>query len=169
MLQVQQPGPDNFDFWLHTWDVHNKRKKVRSLYDDPEHNREAEWEEFSAVCGMGAKYCDGRVMVDHYEGCYPDGRVTKGLNIRTFDPATQEWSLVWLDNYQPADFTPLVGKFQDGVGRFEQRIHLHGKLVHVRYILDQFTENSLRWQQAFSMDGGETWDINWIMESTRRP
>jgi hypothetical protein len=33
---------------------------VRSLYDDPESNQQAEWEEFSGVAGMGTKYCDGR-------------------------------------------------------------------------------------------------------------
>lgn len=161
-------GANDFDFWLHTWDVVNKRRKVRSLYDDPESNQTAEWEEFAGVAGMGTKYCDGRVLIDHYEGHYPDGRVTKGLNIRTFDPTTQEWSLVWLDNYQPADFTPLVGKFADGVGRFSHVIHLQGKPVHLRYILDNFTEISLRWQQAFSMDEGKTWDTNWIMEFTKR-
>ena len=53
-------GTTDFDFWLHTWDVVNKRKKVRSLYDDPESNQQAEWEEFSGVAGMGTKYCDGR-------------------------------------------------------------------------------------------------------------
>lgn len=161
-------GAHDFDFWLHTWDVVNKRRKVYSLYENPEGNQEAEWEEFTGVAGMGTVHCDGRVMVDHYEGKNPDGRVIKGLNVRTFDPETQEWSLVWLDNYQPADFTPLVGKFQDGVGRFTQVIQLHGKPVHVRYTLDNFTENSLRWRQAFSMDGGETWDTNWIMEFTKR-
>lgn len=161
-------GANDFDFWLHTWNVVNKRRKARSLYDNPEANQTADWEEFAGVAGMGTKYCDGRVLIDHYEGQYPDGRMTKGLNIRTFDPTTQEWSLVWLDNYQPADFTPLVGKFEDGVGRFSQVIHLQGKSVNIRYILDNFTENSLRWQQAFSMDGGETWDTNWIMEFTKR-
>jgi hypothetical protein len=169
MLQVQKPGPDNFDFWLHTWDVHNKRRKVRSLYDDPERNREAEWEEFSAVCGMGRKYCDGRVMVDHYEGTFPSGQIVKGVNVRAYNPETGEWSLVWLDNRQPPDFEPLVGKFEHGVGQFEQIIHTQdGRPVHVRFILDNFTEESLRWQQAFSLDGGQTWDINWIMTSTRR-
>jgi hypothetical protein len=107
-------------------------------------------------------------MVDRYEGRYPDGRVTKDLNVRTFDPATQEWSLVWLDNYPPADCTPLVGTFQDGVGQFKHVIHLHGKPTHVRYILDNFSEHSQRWQQAFSLDRGECWDTNWIMEFSKR-
>ena len=36
-------GTTDFDFWLHTWDVVNKRKKVRSLYDDPESNLMLGW------------------------------------------------------------------------------------------------------------------------------
>lgn len=159
---------NDFDFWLHTWDVRNIRRKVRSLYDDPQHNQEAAWEEFTGVAGMGQKYCDGLVMIDHYEGTYPNGRMTKAVNVRTFNPDTKEWSLLWLDNYQPADFTPLTGKFEDGIGTFTQLIQMNGQPVHVRYILDNFTPSSLRWQQGFSFDGGETWDTNWYMEFTRR-
>jgi hypothetical protein len=165
----QQSGANDFDFWLHSWDALNKRRKVDSLYTDPQHNQDAEWEEFTGVAGMGVKYCDGRVLVDHYEGALPNGEVVKGFNIRTFDEATQQWSLVWLDNRQPADFTPLMGKFQDGVGLFSQVIATpDGKPLHARYILDNITEETVRWQQAFSLDGGETWDTNWIMEFTRR-
>ena len=43
-----------------------------------------------------------------------------------------------------------------------------GRKVLVRYQIDQFTEETFHWQQAFSMDGGETWDVNWIMESTKQ-
>jgi hypothetical protein len=162
-------GTTDFDFWLHTWDVVNKRKKVRSLYDDPESNQQAEWEEFSGVAGRGTKYCDGRVMVDPYEATFPSGQVVKGVNVRTYNPETGEWSMLWFDNRQPPDFEPLVGKFEDGVGRFDSTITTQdGRLVHVRFMLEQVTEESLHWQQDFSMDGGETWETNWIMESTRR-
>jgi hypothetical protein len=27
--------------------------------------------------------------------------------------------------------------------------------------------NSCRWRQAFSADGGKTWETNWIMDFTR--
>jgi len=77
--------------------------------------------------------------------------------------------MLWLDNRQPPDFEPLVGKFENGVGRFYSTITTQdGRLVHVRFLLDQFTEESLHWQQDFSMDGGETWETNWVMESTKR-
>ncbi len=162
-------GTTDFDFWLHTWDVVNKRKKVRSLYDDPESNQQAEWEEFSGVAGMGTKYCDGRVMIDPYEATFPSGQVVKGVNVRVYNLETGEWSMLWLDNRQPPDFEPLVGKFENGVGRFYSTITTQdGRLVHVRFLLDQFTEESLHWQQDFSMDGGETWETNWVMESTKR-
>jgi hypothetical protein len=160
---------NDFDYLLETWDIVNRRKKVRSLYDDPEANQQAEWEEFPAVCGMGSKYCDGRVMVDHFEGTYPSGLTVKGLNIRIYNPETETWSLLWLSNRQPPDLEPLVGKFENGEGRFESFIVTQdGRRVLVRYLLNQFTDKSFHWQQDFSLDGGETWESNWIMEHTRR-
>lgn len=162
-------APTDFDFFLHTWDVVNRRRTVRSLYDNPEDNQHAPWEEFSAVCGMGAKYCDGRVMVDHYEALFPSGQVVKGVNVRAYDPQTGDWSFIWLDNRLAPDFVPLVGRFEDGTGCFESSIATRdGRRVLVRFLLDQFTATSFRWQQAFSLDEGQTWDVNWIMESTRR-
>ena len=162
-------GANDFDYLLHTWDVVNKRKKVHSLYDDPEANHQAEWEEFYGFFGMGAKYCDGLVMVDHFEATFPSGQIVKGLNVRVYNPATGAWSMLWFDDRQPPNFEPLVGTFENGVGRFENSlITRDGRKVLVRFLIDQFTEKTFRWQQAFSLDGGETWDVNWSMESTKR-
>jgi hypothetical protein len=30
------------------------------------------------------------------------------------------------------------------------------------------TPDSCRWEQAYSADGGKTWETNWIMEFTRQ-
>jgi hypothetical protein len=37
----------------------------------------------------------------------------------------------------------------------------------VRFTWSGITTPTLRWEQAFSDDGGETWETNWIMEITR--
>jgi hypothetical protein len=37
----------------------------------------------------------------------------------------------------------------------------------VRFIWSRVTTSTPRWEQAFSEDGGQTWETNWIMEMTR--
>jgi hypothetical protein len=91
------------------------------------------------------------------------------MTIRAYDEDTQQWSLMWLDNKNQPDFRPLVGKFENGVGSFRQVVEMpDGQSLHVRFTWDEITEVSARWQQAFSFDGGQSWDTNWIMEFTRK-
>ncbi|HTE65485.1 MAG TPA: DUF1579 domain-containing protein, partial [Candidatus Binatia bacterium] len=35
------------------------------------------------------------------------------------------------------------------------------------FVWSDITRNSCRWEQAFSPDAGKTWEVNWVMESTR--
>lgn len=157
-------GVKDFDFLLGSWNILNQR---RTNPFSP--TKDGVWEEFSAH-STSAKQLDGRVRVEQYEATFPNGQLVLGLTIRAFDETTQQWSIVWLDNRQSPDFTPLLGKFTDGVGEFYQTIPspLDGKLVHVRFIWDNITEETARWQQAFSFDEGQTWDTNWIMEHIRQ-
>ena len=162
-------GAHDFDFELHTWDVVNKRRKKPSLYDLPETNKDAEWEEFPAVAGPAEKRLDGRVIVNPWAGTFTSGEKRVGLTIRSFDPKTGLWSFVWLDNFNPPDFTPLVGKFENGIGTFEHVISTtDGRPLRERFIWTDISEDAKRWQQEFSLDDGATWDTNWIMEYSRR-
>ena len=162
-------GAHDFDFYLHTWTVLNRRKKMHSLVDTPQENQDAVWEEFPGIAGMGTKHLDGRVMIDHYESTFPNGQQVKGLNIRTFDDESNIWSLVWLDNRNPADFTPLVGSFEQGVGTFYQVLtSSDGKPFHVRFLTTNCTAETAHWEQAFSFDAGSTWETNWTMDFTRQ-
>jgi len=43
-----------------------------------------------------------------------------------------------------------------------------GQPLHVRFTWDEITVDTARWQQAFSFDGGKTWETNWVMEFTRQ-
>ena len=154
----------DFDFLLGSWTIHNRRRT--NPFAPP---NEGTWEEFLAV-STSAKQLDGRARVEQYEATFPDGQRVLGLTIRAFDQATKQWSIIWLDTRNPPDFRPLVGHFEQGVGLFYQVIDspIDGKPVHVRFTWDQITANSARWQQAFSFDGGTTWETNWIMDHRRR-
>jgi hypothetical protein len=59
------------------------------------------------------------------------------------------------------------GAFRDGVGRFEGEDVDDGRPVAVRFVWDEITPASARWRQAFSYDGGRTWEENWEMAFTR--
>lgn len=109
-------GINDFDFLLGSWTIHNRR---RTNAFSP--TKDGVWEEFEAI-HTGAKHLDGKVNIEHFEGAFPSGEIRKGLTIRTFDPQSQQWSICWLDNANPADFSPLVGRFQDGIGLFYEEV-----------------------------------------------
>jgi hypothetical protein len=151
-------GADDFDFLLGSWDVHNRR-----------HDAERGWEEFAGRSRVEQRVVAGLVQLDHFEADWPTGELVKALTIRAFERETAQWSIVWLSNRQPHDFRPVVGAFADGVGRFHQVIETaDGAPLHVEFVWDEITAGSARWRQSFSLDAGTTWDLNWVMELTRR-
>jgi hypothetical protein len=63
----------------------------------------------------------------------------------------------------------LVGKFENGIGTFEHVISTtDGRPLRERFIWTMISEDAARWQQDFSLDDGATWDVNWIMDFSRR-
>jgi hypothetical protein len=62
---------------------------------------------------------------------------------------------------------PVVGRFEQGVGRFYADETLRGRPIRVRFIWSEITATTARWEQAFSPDAGASWEINWDMRFTR--
>jgi hypothetical protein len=91
----------------------------------------------------------------------------RGLTFRLFDPARQEWSIWWVNSRDGLLTPPVAGRFADGVGTFHGADTHEGTPVRVRYIWSRITPSSARWEQAFSVDGEQTWETNWIMDLTR--
>jgi hypothetical protein len=151
-------GAEDFDFLLGSWDIHNRRL-----------DHERGWEEFAGRSMVEQREVAGLVQLDRFEADWPTGELVEALTVRAFERETQEWSIVWLSNRQPHDFRPVVGRFADGVGRFHQVIEAaDGAPLHVEFVWDEIAGDSARWQQSFSLDGGTTWDLNWVMQLTRR-
>jgi hypothetical protein len=149
---------NDFDFYVGTWDVANRR---RSDYLD----ENSPWEEFPAV-SRASRHFDGAANFDEIE--FPTKGWT-GLTLRLYDPEREEWSLYWVNKRTGRLTPPVVGGFAgDGRGEFYGDDTYDGKDVRVRFIWSGITERSARWEQAFSLDGGESWLTNWVMDSTRR-
>lgn len=163
---TQDMGHD-FDALIGTWKVENRRKKGNYLLANQAMGEEAVWEEFEGRDRF-EKQLNGWAVVEHWEATLPSGEQALGLSIKAFETATRQWSIIWIDNRNPLDYRPLYGTFEDGIGTFFQVIETpDDQPLHVRFIWDEFTATTARWQQAFSFDGGKHWETNWIMKFTR--
>ena len=79
------------------------------------------------------------------------------------------WRIYWIDTTGARLFPPVVGSFDGPVGTFR------GEDTSRRAAGPGHDSNGTardpgrpHWHQAFSADGGESWEINWHM-SFRRP
>jgi hypothetical protein len=146
-----------FDFLVGAWDVANRRRQ-RWLAGCEE------WDEFPATSTCWSLF-GGAANVD--EIAFPTKRFT-GMTVRLYEPATQVWTLNWVNSRDGRLTPPVTGGFADGVGSFYGEDKHEGRDVRVRYIWSRITPLSARWEQAFSAGGGQDWETNWVMDLTRR-
>lgn len=158
-------GRRDFDFLLGDWTVANRRLIRRLQGCD-------EWETFDAVQTNAALPGGIGNMDDFVADGWRPGYV--GLSLRVFNPQTALWSIYWLDNRsggldRSGILTPpVVGRFAHGTGVFEGDDMMDGRAIRVRYTWSAAGGAHPRWEQAMSGDGGQTWEINWIMRFQRR-
>lgn len=63
----------------------------------------------------------------------------------------------------------MTGAFDaKGQGIFYGVDTVGGRTVLVRFVISDVTPNSARFEQAFSDNGGVSWETNWIATDTRR-
>jgi len=62
---------------------------------------------------------------------------------------------------------PVVGEFNGNCGEFYDQEQYKGRSILVRYVWLNISPKSARMEQAFSADGGKTWETNWICELSR--
>ncbi len=81
---------------------------------------------------------------------------------------TDVWRIYWSSTAAPGKLDPpLVGGFDGPRGTFLSRDVVRGTDVDVRFVWQHVDDTTATWEQAFSTDGGDTWDTNWVMEMTR--
>ncbi|MER5912635.1 hypothetical protein ABT124_19615 [Streptomyces sp. NPDC001982] len=150
--------PHDFDFLHGDWEVRNRR---RTDFLDPE----SDWAEFPAT-NRCLPLFDGAANVDEIDMPH---LAAKGLTLRLFDRETAQWSLNWSSSRSGRLFPPVVGHFEGDRGVFHGDDTHDGKDVRVRFVWSGVSPRGAHWEQAFSVDGGETWVTNWTMDFTRPP
>jgi hypothetical protein len=150
-----EPGRHDFDFLMGTWSVRSRRLRERLAGCE-------EWIEFDASL-TAWPLLDGYGNGDAFRADWGDGLA--GTTLRLFDPKTRLWSIYWAGKANPVLDAPVVGAFDGDQGVFEAEDVFDGRPILVRFIWTRGT--TPRWEQAFSEDGGRTWETNWVMDYTR--
>lgn len=151
---MREAGFGDFDFLIGEWSITNESLKERL-------KGSTEWQTFPATSRV-EKVMDGAGNLDQM---FVPARGFTGMTLRLYDPAADLWSIYWSDTKSFRLFPPTVGRFADGRGEFFGDDVECGTPVRVRFLWT--AGKSPRWEQAFSTDGGETWELNWVMKFER--
>jgi hypothetical protein len=148
----------DFDGLLGRWAVRHRRLKCR-LSDCHD------WEEFGGSSEIWSTL-GGLGNVDDNVLELPSGSY-RAMTMRAFNEKTRQWSIWWLDARHPVIEPPVHGGFSNGVGTFIGDDVFEGRPIKVRFQWSKIAAHSAQWDQAFSADGGATWETNWLMEFNR--
>ena len=149
----------DFDFVIGYWIVKNRMLKKRLAKSN-------DWVEFDSTIET-RKVLQGLGNVETYKSTF-NGKSFEGMAVRLYDPKTRLWSVYWTDINGPSlTGDPVVGSFENGVGKLYADDNFNGKPVIQLYQWDSRDPDHPIWSQALSIDKGKTWEWNWYMTLTR--
>jgi hypothetical protein len=146
-----------FDFNTGDWLVANRRLKQRGVGSD-------DWDVFPST-ERASLMLGGMCSID--ESHFPT-KGFSGMTFRLYSPEHDRWSIWWITDKDGVLQPPVHGRFDGPRGTFAGDDMDDGKPVKVLFDWRTDDPDKPRWSQAFSYDGGKTWETNWIMEF-RRP
>lgn len=152
-------GQHDFDFEIGTWKTH-VRRLVRPLTGS------TTWVEMDGTT-LCRKVWDGKANLVELTATGEGGAKFQGLSLRLYDPQAQQWKLHFASSTDGALNVPQYGEFKDGRGEFYSQETYNGRAILVRFVITPVDADTIQFQQAFSPDGGRTWEVNWIATDTR--
>ena len=151
-------GQNDFDFDFGTWKTHSSRL-LHPL------SGSTTWADMDGVTVV-KKVWDGRANLAEYKAEGPAGQVEL-LALRYYNPNAHQWSLIFATPKGGTLSVPCVGEFRSGRGDFYDQEEFNGKYILVRFSIWSITADTAQSEQAFSDDGGKTWEVNWVNKYTR--
>jgi hypothetical protein len=155
---ASRDGQHDFDFDIGVWKTH-LRRLVHPL------SGSTTWVELDGTTVV-RKIWDGRANLAELETDAASGHLSV-LSLRLYDPQARQWSLNAANARVGTLGVPTVGEFKEGRGEFFDQETFNGRTILVRNVWSDITADSCRFEQAFSDDGGKTWEVNWIAVDTR--
>jgi hypothetical protein len=153
-------GAHDFDFEIGRWKT-ELRRLGKPLTGS------SEWVRYSGTTTV-TKVWDGKANLVELDVEGPAGRL-QALSLRLYNPETREWTLNFSNAAGGVLGVPSVGAFRGGRGEFYSHEPFGNRTVLVRFVISDIKADSVRFEQAFSVDGGRSWETNWVAVDTRLP
>jgi len=153
-------GQYDFDFEIGNWNTNIHRLLHRLTGSTT-------WTDYEGTIAVREVW-DGRANLGELEAVGAAGRL-EGLSLRLYNPQSHQWGLNFASSTDGTLGQPMIGEFRRGRGEFFDVEPYKSKSILVRSIFSGITANSAQSEQAFSNDGGKTWEINLVEADTRAP
>jgi hypothetical protein len=155
---VKRNSQHDFDFEFGTWKAH-----IRRLQHPLTGSKD--WVEYDGS-SIVRKIWGGRANLGELDVSGSAGRI-EGLSLRLYNPQTDQWAVSWANSRDGNLTVPLIGRFEAGRGEFYSADTLDGRAIFARFVFSDIKTTSFQLEQAFSGDGGKTWETNWIATFNR--
>jgi hypothetical protein len=90
----------------------------------------------------------------------------KGITLFLYNSDSHQWT----QTFTASDGVlghPMYGSFKNGRGEFYDQEDFNGRMILVRFTWFDITPDSHKVEQAFSDDGGKTWEPNFVATLNR--
>jgi hypothetical protein len=158
---AERSGQPDFDWEIGTWTT-----KVRVLRNALS-GKAPDWAEYQGT-SVVRPLLGGRANFVELSVSGPAGKI-EGGSLRLYNPQARQWNVNYANLRNGMLTAPVYGGF-DGAGRgvFYGQDMADGRAILVRFIITTASNREAHFEQAYSTDGGITWENNWIAVDTLR-
>lgn len=153
---TERDGQHDFDWDIGTWKTH-QRRLLHPLTGS------TTWVEYNGT-DVVQKVWQG-ASVGKIEADGPSGHL-EIFTLRLYNPQAHQWSVYFTNPASGILSLPAVGEFKNGRAEFYDQETYNDRIIWVRFSISDITPNSCHFEQAFSPDGGKTWEPNFIVTET---
>lgn len=149
-------GRHDFDWDIGTWKTH-QRRLLHPLTGS------TTWVEYTGTDVVRKVWDGANTGIIEADG--PAGHL-EIFTLRLYNSDAHQWSINFANSTAGALSLPVIGEFKNGRGEFYDQETYNGRTILVRFSVSDITPNSCHFEQAFSDDGGKTWEPNFIVTET---
>ena len=133
-----------FDFWVGEWDL--------------------SWEGGEGVNRVST-ILGGCVVQEEFDGSPSTPLI--GKSVSTFNKQLGKWQQTWVDNN--GAYLDFVGGMEGGRMVLQREAVREGKAFLQRMVFYNISADALDWNWERSVDGGESWQVQWQIHYARKP